>query len=208
MFSFSHSSLLESHREQEIEATLHCVMAVQEAVPVEDSPHLRRIFGPDILGRLPKTGDERCRRTALHLIGASFASSNSARYSPCTPHRQLRIVVHDPTDTSGRGDDTVPAHGCDHLRRVSSDGSCAMSLRCERFARSVRYESHCVGSAYQCVRGAACKFDRGAGEIQLLSLCQSFPDHGLCPGHREGEDIGINRKRDTGPTTDRGHPAS
>lgn len=84
MFSFPHSSLLASHRDQEIEATLHCVMAVQEAVPVEDSPHLRRIFGPDILGRLPKTGDERCRRTALHLIGASFASSNSVKYSPHT----------------------------------------------------------------------------------------------------------------------------
>ncbi|KAH9886674.1 ARM repeat-containing protein [Cubamyces lactineus] len=58
---------------EEIEATLHCVMAVQEAVPVEDSPHLRQVFGPDILDRLPKTGDERVRRTALHLIG-SYAS--------------------------------------------------------------------------------------------------------------------------------------
>ncbi|KAI0350564.1 ARM repeat-containing protein [Trametes cingulata] len=58
---------------EEVEATLHCVMAVQEAVPVEDSPHLRQVFGPEILGRLPKTGDERIRRTALDLIG-SYAS--------------------------------------------------------------------------------------------------------------------------------------
>ncbi|KAI8996297.1 ARM repeat-containing protein [Trametes punicea] len=58
---------------EEIEATLHCVMTVQEAIPVEDSPHLRQVFGPEILGRLPKTGDDRIRRTALHLIG-SYAS--------------------------------------------------------------------------------------------------------------------------------------
>ncbi|KAI0369534.1 ARM repeat-containing protein [Pilatotrama ljubarskyi] len=58
---------------EEVEATLHCVMAVQEAVPIEDSPHLRQVFGPEILGRLPKTGDDRVRRTALALIG-SYAS--------------------------------------------------------------------------------------------------------------------------------------
>ncbi|KAI0633121.1 ARM repeat-containing protein [Trametes polyzona] len=68
---------LSARREQdgweEIEATLHCIMAVQEAVPVEDSPHLRQVFGPEILGRLPKEGDDRVRRTALHVIG-SYAS--------------------------------------------------------------------------------------------------------------------------------------
>ncbi|KAH9942102.1 ARM repeat-containing protein, partial [Amylocystis lapponica] len=58
---------------EEIEATLHCVMAVQEAVPLVDNQHLRRVFGPEILGRLPSTGRERVRRTALNLIG-SYAS--------------------------------------------------------------------------------------------------------------------------------------
>ncbi|KAI0714221.1 ARM repeat-containing protein [Cerioporus squamosus] len=66
---------------EEIEATLHCVMAVQEAVPVEDSPHLRQIFGPEILGQLPKTGDDRVRRTALHLIG-SYASWFTTQPAP------------------------------------------------------------------------------------------------------------------------------
>ncbi|KZT01812.1 ARM repeat-containing protein [Laetiporus sulphureus 93-53] len=55
---------------EEIEATLHCVMTVQEAVPLEDNPHLRRLFGPDILGRLPVTGRDRVRRTTLLLIGS------------------------------------------------------------------------------------------------------------------------------------------
>ncbi|TBU41864.1 ARM repeat-containing protein [Dichomitus squalens] len=64
----------QAHEEwNEIEATLHCIMAVQEAVPVEDSPHLRQVFGPEILGRLPRTGDDRVRTTALYLIG-SYAS--------------------------------------------------------------------------------------------------------------------------------------
>ncbi|KAH9851222.1 ARM repeat-containing protein [Lenzites betulinus] len=58
---------------EEIEATLHCIMAVQESVPVEDSPHLRQVFGSEILGKLPKAGDDRVRKTALHLIG-SYAS--------------------------------------------------------------------------------------------------------------------------------------
>ncbi|CDO75722.1 hypothetical protein BN946_scf184493.g20 [Trametes cinnabarina] len=80
MLSFYVNELLQklaTRRDQdgweEIEATLHCVMAVQEAVPVEDSPHLRQIFGPDILGKLPRAGDDRVRRTTLHLIG-NYAS--------------------------------------------------------------------------------------------------------------------------------------
>ncbi|RDX49711.1 ARM repeat-containing protein [Lentinus brumalis] len=66
---------------EEIEATLHCVMAVQEAVPLEDSPHLRQVFGPEILGRLPKSGEDRVRRTALHLIG-SYASWFTTQPAP------------------------------------------------------------------------------------------------------------------------------
>ena len=74
---FEHIVLLLTrvHLPQEIEATLHCIMAVQEAVPVEDSPHLRQVFGPEILGRLPKTGDDRVRTTALHLIGRAYTRS-------------------------------------------------------------------------------------------------------------------------------------
>lgn len=58
---------------EDIEATLHCIMSIQEAVPVEDNPHLRRLFGPEILGRLPTTGRYRVRRTMLSLIG-TYAS--------------------------------------------------------------------------------------------------------------------------------------
>jgi hypothetical protein len=44
-------------------------MAVHEGVPVEQNPHLSCLFGTDILGRLPTTGMERVRRTAVALIG-------------------------------------------------------------------------------------------------------------------------------------------
>ncbi|KAG1733765.1 armadillo-type protein [Suillus occidentalis] len=47
---------------EEIEATLHCIMSIQEA-----------LFGPDVLGRLPTSGQDRIRRTMLGLIGRGIA---------------------------------------------------------------------------------------------------------------------------------------
>lgn len=52
-----------------MEATLHCILAVQEAVPLEDNPHLRRLLGPDVYGKLPTSGSDRVRRTAIVLLG-------------------------------------------------------------------------------------------------------------------------------------------
>ncbi|KAF5376630.1 hypothetical protein D9615_007856 [Tricholomella constricta] len=54
---------------EEIEATLHCITSIQEALDLEKTPHLPRIFSPEILGRLPSTGASRIRRTTLGLIG-------------------------------------------------------------------------------------------------------------------------------------------
>jgi hypothetical protein len=54
---------------QEVEATLHCVMSIQEAVPLEPNKHLSLLFGSDILGRLPTSGSHRVQRTMLGLIG-------------------------------------------------------------------------------------------------------------------------------------------
>lgn len=56
---------------QDIEAILHCIMSIQEAIDLtDDIPHLSRLFGPDILGRLPQDGQPRVRRTMLGVIGA------------------------------------------------------------------------------------------------------------------------------------------
>ncbi|KAI0087502.1 ARM repeat-containing protein [Irpex rosettiformis] len=67
-------------RWEEIEATLHCIMSVQEGVPIEDNPHLVRLFGPEILGRLPTSGSTRVRRTAVLLIGA-YATWFTTQYT-------------------------------------------------------------------------------------------------------------------------------
>ena len=44
-------------------------MSIQEAAEVEENPYLDRLFGPDVLGRLPTTGLDLVRKTALGLIG-------------------------------------------------------------------------------------------------------------------------------------------
>ncbi|KAI5120002.1 hypothetical protein M0805_008463 [Coniferiporia weirii] len=53
---------------ENVEAILHCIMSVQEAVELEYNPSLERLFGPEILGRLPTSGSDRVRRTALSVI--------------------------------------------------------------------------------------------------------------------------------------------
>ncbi|KAF8498083.1 ARM repeat-containing protein [Russula emetica] len=71
------TTLLQNKKEgegwEEVEATLHCVMSIQEAVPLEPNKHLSLLFGSNILGRLPTSGSHRVQRTMLGLIG-SFAS--------------------------------------------------------------------------------------------------------------------------------------
>ncbi|EJD04736.1 ARM repeat-containing protein [Fomitiporia mediterranea MF3/22] len=55
---------------ENVEAILHCIMSVQEAVDISPNTHLERVFGPEVIGRLPRSGHDRVRRTALGLIGA------------------------------------------------------------------------------------------------------------------------------------------
>lgn len=52
---------------------------------MEKSPYLARVFEDDVLGRLPKTGHPRIRRTMLSLIGMHHASYDSSPRS-YTPH--------------------------------------------------------------------------------------------------------------------------
>ncbi|KAL7414593.1 armadillo-type protein [Mrakia frigida] len=54
---------------EEIEASLHCLRAAQEAVPEDENTFLPRFFSPEILGRLPTAGDSRTRATTLALLG-------------------------------------------------------------------------------------------------------------------------------------------
>ncbi|KZT19856.1 ARM repeat-containing protein [Neolentinus lepideus HHB14362 ss-1] len=77
---------------EEIEATIHCIMSIQEAVPVEDNEHLRCLFGPDILGRLPITGRYRVRRTMLSLIG-TYASWFTTQRTPPPGSSQPSLLM-------------------------------------------------------------------------------------------------------------------
>lgn len=55
-------------------------MSVQEAVDLEKSPQLRRLFSPQIFGRLPSTGRSRIRRTALGVVGLSSSPLNDVSH--------------------------------------------------------------------------------------------------------------------------------
>ncbi|KAI0686931.1 ARM repeat-containing protein [Cytidiella melzeri] len=82
---------------EEIEGTLHCIMAVQEGVPLEDNPHLARLFGQEILGRLPTSGGTRVRRTAVLLIGAYatwFTSQYTQPPGPGTPSLLMNAISY------------------------------------------------------------------------------------------------------------------
>ncbi|CAA7262307.1 unnamed protein product [Cyclocybe aegerita] len=82
---------------QEIEATLHCITSIQEAIDMENVPHINRLFSPEVLGRLPSTGRSRIRRTALGVIGAYsswFATqSHPPPSSPPTNEPNLLLTV-------------------------------------------------------------------------------------------------------------------
>lgn len=72
-FAFSLSKLnLADSLLQDVEASLHCLTSIQEAMDMEKAPQLRRLFSAEILGRLPSTGRPRVRRTALGAIGMSI----------------------------------------------------------------------------------------------------------------------------------------
>jgi hypothetical protein len=58
---------------QEIEATPHCIVSIQEAAPqqlplLEDNPFLAQLFGSDVPSRFPTVGQDRVRGTILRLI--------------------------------------------------------------------------------------------------------------------------------------------
>ncbi|KAH7927601.1 ARM repeat-containing protein [Leucogyrophana mollusca] len=80
---------------EEIEASLHCIMSVQEGVPLDDNPHLRQLFGSEVLGCLPTTGSDRVRRTMLGLLGtySSWFTTQSITSTPTSSPSLLMNAV-------------------------------------------------------------------------------------------------------------------
>ncbi|KAM0790224.1 hypothetical protein ACM66B_005537 [Microbotryomycetes sp. NB124-2] len=67
---------------EELEATLFCLYAIQEAVSTDDSDSLARLFGSAGLGRLPQSGHITLRSTALKLVG-SYSTWFSSHTDEC-----------------------------------------------------------------------------------------------------------------------------
>ncbi|KIN96655.1 hypothetical protein M404DRAFT_931992 [Pisolithus tinctorius Marx 270] len=80
---------------EEIEATLHCIMSVQEALPLEDNPLVSQLFGSEVLGHLPRVGQDRVRRTMLGLIGtyASWFTTQNKAASPASSPSLLMNAI-------------------------------------------------------------------------------------------------------------------
>ncbi|KAG6334626.1 hypothetical protein ID866_4467 [Astraeus odoratus] len=82
---------------EEIEAALHCILAIQEAVPLEDNHLLRQLFGPDVLGRLPTVGQDRVRRTTLSLVGTYaswFTTQSNTTIPTSTPSLLMNAISY------------------------------------------------------------------------------------------------------------------
>ncbi|KAL0062877.1 hypothetical protein AAF712_010197 [Marasmius tenuissimus] len=73
---------------EDVEATLHCILSIQEALDYDNAPHLPRLFSREILGSLPTTGHVRVRKTTLSLLGAYASWFASNPDQPTIPPRQ------------------------------------------------------------------------------------------------------------------------
>ncbi|TFK19652.1 ARM repeat-containing protein [Coprinopsis marcescibilis] len=81
---------------QEIEATLHCIMSIQEAIEPDAVPELATLFSADVLGKFPTSGHNRLRRTTLSLIGSysTWFANYSKNTSVVTDSNLLTNVLN------------------------------------------------------------------------------------------------------------------
>ncbi|KAI9468486.1 MAG: armadillo-type protein [Benjaminiella poitrasii] len=85
---------------QHLEATLFSLKSITEEVSPEENVHIARLFGPDVLGRLPDNCGSRLKNTILLLIGSlsewlrkhpEFLSSVMNYIVPCLSNPQLAL---------------------------------------------------------------------------------------------------------------------
>jgi hypothetical protein len=166
---------------QELEATLHCIMSIQEAVPLEPNQHLSRLFSPEILGQLPVSGGHRIRRTVLGLIGTSPSGKTYRRFTNGPPKKKrfLRFVVHNPPC----GLEGTPAHRPE-LRGARAERGEPLFARRQRAARSVRCEPCCARAAYHCVWRTPCGACERAGYGEGEGAAVHLERHTSAPARR------------------------
>ncbi|PFH48182.1 hypothetical protein AMATHDRAFT_66058 [Amanita thiersii Skay4041] len=119
---------------QEIEATLHCVMSIQEAMDMEKMPFISRLFGPEILGKLPTTGHLRIRRTMLNVIGTYsswFATQPAIIPNPNAPNLLLAVLNY---IVCALNDSSLCLHAANALRNLCDSNRKALAPHIAAFA--------------------------------------------------------------------------
>ncbi|KAF9037788.1 ARM repeat-containing protein, partial [Hymenopellis radicata] len=97
MLGFFVDNLIQDMKAQQdsnaAESTLHCIASIQEALDYDKTSHLSRLFNPEVIRRLPTTGRERIRTTALNLLGSYSSWFGEAKAGPAAKLEMLMSAV-------------------------------------------------------------------------------------------------------------------
>ncbi|KAF5368680.1 hypothetical protein D9757_010224 [Collybiopsis confluens] len=117
---------------EDIEASLHCISSIQEALDYEKTPLLELLFSHQALGRLPTTGNIRVRRTTLGLIGtyASWFAVSSATI----PSKSELLMSAISYVVQSLPDQVLSVHAASALRNLCDANRKALAPRIGAFA--------------------------------------------------------------------------
>ncbi|KIK52851.1 hypothetical protein GYMLUDRAFT_179628 [Collybiopsis luxurians FD-317 M1] len=117
---------------EDIEAALHCISSIQEALDYEKTPRLELLFSNQTLGRLPTVGNIRLRRTTLGLIG-TYASwfAVSAATVPSKSDLLMSVISY---VVQCLPDQMLSLHAASALRNLCDANRKALAPRIGAFA--------------------------------------------------------------------------
>ncbi|KAG1452434.1 hypothetical protein G6F55_008680 [Rhizopus delemar] len=99
---------------QELEAALFCLKSISEEIPHEESEHVAKFFGQEVLGRLPADCHVRLKNTVLALLGSL---SEWLKLHPQYLGAVMNYIVPCLSDTRlAQSASTSFAEICDHCR--------------------------------------------------------------------------------------------
>ncbi|KAG8960035.1 hypothetical protein FRC05_007133 [Tulasnella sp. 425] len=110
-----------------VEAAIYSIKTIQEAIPVGPNQNLSRVFGPEVLGKLPMQGHEQIRRTALDLVG-SYATWFHAQETPDLLMNAMSYVV------AAFSEPLLSLHAARALRDLCENNRKALSNHIDSFS--------------------------------------------------------------------------
>ncbi|KAG8926042.1 hypothetical protein FRC01_009412 [Tulasnella sp. 417] len=110
-----------------VEAAIYSIKTIQEAIPVGPNQNLSRVFGPEVLGKLPMQGHEQIRRTALDLVG-SYATWFHAQDTPELLMNAMSYVV------AAFSEPLLSLHAARALRDLCENNRKALSNHIDSFS--------------------------------------------------------------------------